>query len=100
MESRGLLKRLIVGLFALYGHPSSHRMAGLRVTRSIRPFARTISARLQALLKGGADANISDPRGGSTPLMHAAAVGSVESMKLLLDNARTSMPSTAPAPRR
>ena len=42
-------------------------------------------ARLQALLKGGADPNVADARGGATPLMYAAAVGSVESMKMLLD---------------
>ena len=30
--------------------------------------------------------NVSDPRGGATPLMHSAAVGSVEAMKLLLDS--------------
>lgn len=41
---------------------------------------------LQALLKGGANPTVSDPRGGATPLMHAAAVGSVEAMTLLLDN--------------
>jgi ankyrin repeat protein len=43
-------------------------------------------ATLQALLKGGADPNMSDPRGGTTPLMHAAAVGSTAAMTLLLDN--------------
>jgi ankyrin repeat protein len=41
---------------------------------------------LQALLKGGADPNVSDPRGGATPLMYAAAVGSTGAMSLLLDN--------------
>jgi ankyrin repeat protein len=43
-------------------------------------------AKLQALLKGGADPNVSDPRGGATPLMYAAAVGSTAAMTLLLDN--------------
>ena len=42
--------------------------------------------KLQALLKGGANPNVSDPRGGATPLMYSAAVGSVEAMKLLLDS--------------
>ena len=42
--------------------------------------------KLQALLKGGANPNLSDPRGGATPLMYAAAIGSVEAMTLLLDN--------------
>lgn len=47
--------------------------------------ANDLSA-LRSLLAKGADPNIADARGGSTPLMHAAAVGSVESMKLLLDH--------------
>lgn len=42
-------------------------------------------AALGSLLAKGADPNVPDPRGGSTPLMHAAAVGSVEAMTLLLD---------------
>ena len=42
-------------------------------------------ARLDAMLKGGSDPNIADPRGGSTPLMHAAVSGSLEAMTLLLD---------------
>ncbi len=41
---------------------------------------------LQAMLKAGANPNVPDPRGGATPLMHAAVVGSVDAMKLLLDN--------------
>src|SRR5688572_29848285 len=43
-------------------------------------------AGLRSLLAKGADPNVPDPRGGSTPLMHAAAVGSVEAMTLLLDS--------------
>jgi ankyrin repeat protein len=43
-------------------------------------------AGLQSLLAKGADPNAADPRGRSTPLMHAASVGSVESMKLLVDH--------------
>ena len=43
-------------------------------------------AQLQTLLKSGADPNVSDPRGGATPLMYAAAVGSTAAMTLLLDN--------------
>jgi ankyrin repeat protein len=42
--------------------------------------------KLQALLKGGANPNVSDPRGGATPLMYAAAVGSAGAMTLLLDS--------------
>jgi ankyrin repeat protein len=41
--------------------------------------------RLEAMLKRGANVNISDNT-GSTPLMYAASVGSADAMKLLLDN--------------
>jgi ankyrin repeat protein len=40
---------------------------------------------LAALLKAGADPNAAEPRGGTTPLMHTAASGSLESMRMLLD---------------
>src|SRR5687768_14558441 len=46
-------------------------------------------AKLDALLNGGANANVADPRGGATPLMYAAAVGSVEAMTRLLDKGAT-----------
>ena len=42
--------------------------------------------KLQALLKGGANPNVGDPRGGATPLMYAAAVGSAGAMTLLVDS--------------
>jgi ankyrin repeat protein len=42
--------------------------------------------RLQTMLKSGANPNVSDPRGGATPLMYAAVVGSTGAMALLLDN--------------
>ena len=42
-------------------------------------------ARVSALIKQGADVNAKDAR-GMTLLMHSAVVGSLESMKLLLDN--------------
>ena len=55
---------------------------------------------MQALLDDGASADTPDPRGGATPLMYAAAVGSVEAMILLLDkganaNASNSAGATA-----
>ncbi len=43
------------------------------------------TSKVAALLQGGADANGRDRRGGATPLMHAAAVGSLDTMRLLLD---------------
>ena len=42
-------------------------------------------AKLRSLLANGADPNSADPRGGSTPLMHSATVGSIEAMTLLVD---------------
>ena len=40
---------------------------------------------LAAMLKAGADPNAADPRGGMTPLMHAAISGSREAMTMLID---------------
>ena len=45
--------------------------------------------RLQSLLKSGANPNVSDARAGATPLMFAAAVGSVRAMTMLLDGGAT-----------
>ena len=58
------------------------------------------TVRLRALVDGGADVNVKDRRGGATPLMHAAAIGSLEAMQLLLDkgadvNARNAAEATA-----
>jgi ankyrin repeat protein len=79
-----VLKRVIVGLFvctvvasAQDGGPSGDALYSAIRANGL--------ARLQAMLDGGADVNASDPRGGSTLLMHASAAGSVESMKLLID---------------
>jgi ankyrin repeat protein len=57
-------------------------------------------ARLDALLTGGTGPNVADPRGGATPLMYAAAVGSVDAMTRLVDrganvNAASSSGATA-----
>jgi ankyrin repeat protein len=41
--------------------------------------------KLQALIQGGADVNVKERRGGATPIMHAAAIGSLDAMKLLID---------------
>jgi ankyrin repeat protein len=43
------------------------------------------AAKVRSLLDAGADVNLVERRGGATPLMHAAAVGSVQTMRLLLD---------------
>src|ERR1700719_3480151 len=55
--------------------------------------------RLKSMTTSGADVNMRDGR-GSTPLMHAAAVGSLEAMKLLLKagadvNAKNGLDTTA-----
>jgi ankyrin repeat protein len=43
------------------------------------------TATVSQLLRDGADVNMKDRRGGATPLMNAAAFGSVETMRLLID---------------
>ncbi|HTG89284.1 MAG TPA: ankyrin repeat domain-containing protein [Vicinamibacterales bacterium] len=84
MASRRVLKRLIVGLVVCTAVVSAQDggPSGDALYSAIR--ANDL-ARLQAMLDGGTDVNAGDQRGGSTLLMHAAAAGSVESMKLLID---------------
>jgi len=58
------------------------------------------TAAVSRLLQGGADVNMKDRRGGATPLMNAAAVGSLETMQLLIEkgadvNARSAGNATA-----
>ncbi len=43
-------------------------------------------AKVGTLVRGGADVNIKDRRGAATPLMYAAAYGTLDTMRLLLDN--------------
>ena len=57
-------------------------------------------AQLTSLIQKGSDVNVKERRGGAAPLMHAAAIGSVEAMRLLLDkgadvNARNAAGATA-----
>jgi ankyrin repeat protein len=42
-------------------------------------------AQVTALIQKGSDVNAKERRGGATPLMHAAAIGSLDTMRLLLD---------------
>ena len=58
------------------------------------------NAQIETLLRNGAAVDVSDRRGGATPLMNAAAFGSIETMKLLIDkgadvNARSAAGATA-----
>jgi ankyrin repeat protein len=55
---------------------------------------------VEALIAQGANVNLRDRRGGVTPLMYAAALGSTDTMRLLLDkgadvNARSALGATA-----
>ena len=57
-------------------------------------------SRIESLIAQGADVNARDRRGGVTPLMYAAALGSLETMQLLLDkgadvNGRSAAGATA-----
>ena len=58
------------------------------------------TAAVTSLLQQGLDVNVHDRRGGATPLMHAAAIGSLDAMRLLIDkgadvNARSAANATA-----
>ncbi len=85
MVPRCSFKRLIVGLFVCTAGVTAQDggPTGEAFYRAIRENDLT---RLQAMIKGGADVNAAEPRGGATPLMHAASSGSLEAMTLLLDS--------------
>lgn len=58
------------------------------------------TAQVTALIQKGSDVNAKERRGGATPLMHAAAIGSLDTMRLLLDkgadvNAKNAAGATA-----
>ena len=78
------MKRIVAGIFCS-AVPSCAQDTGNASDAFYAAIRANDLARLQALLKQGADANAKDAR-GVTPLMQAAIVGSPEAMKLLLDN--------------
>jgi ankyrin repeat protein len=80
-----VMKRIVVGLF-LCTAVLSGQDAGSPSDAFYSAIHDNDLAKLQALLKGGADPNVGDSRGGATPLMYAAAVGSTRAMTVLLDN--------------
>src|SRR5262245_47511886 len=43
------------------------------------------NAQVATLIAKGSEANAKERRGGTTPLMHAAAIGSLDTIRLLLD---------------
>ena len=81
----GTMSRIVLGLFLL----CTAVLAGQERASTSDTFYSAIRAndltRLQTLLNGGASPDVPDPRGGATPLMYAAAIGTVEAMTLLLD---------------
>ncbi len=79
------MKRIVIALFVCNAVLSGQEAgpSGDAFYSAIRDNDLT---RLQAVLKSGANPNVSDARGGGTPLMYTAAVGSVEAMTLLLDH--------------
>ncbi len=83
-----MLRRIIVVLM-LFGTVVGAQDAGSLSDEFYASIRADDVARLEKLLKSGANPNVPDPRGGATPLMYAAAVGSPEAMRLLLDNGAT-----------
>ena len=78
------VKRIVVGIFACTVALTAQETGNANDAYYAAIRANDL-ARVQVLLKQGADANAKDAR-GVTPLMQAAIVGSPEAMKLLLDN--------------
>lgn len=79
------MKRIVVGL-VLFTAALSAQDAGSLSDSFYAAIRDNDLTRLQELLKGGSNSNVPDPRGGATPLMYAAVVGSAGAMTLLLDN--------------
>ncbi len=80
-----VLKRIVVGLF-LCTAVVSGQDAGSSSDAFYSAIRANDLAGLAAMLKAGADLNAAEPRGGMTPLMHAAVSGSPEAMTLLVDS--------------
>ena len=83
-----MLRRIIVVLM-LFGTVVGAQDAGSLSDEFYAAIRVNDLAHLEKLLKSGANPNVPDPRGGATPLMYAAAAGSLEAMRLLLDNGAT-----------
>jgi ankyrin repeat protein len=80
------MKRIVVALFIACSASIAAQDAGNTSDAFYAAIRANDLAALQTLLKSGANPNAADPRGGATPLMNAAVIGSVEAMKLLLDH--------------
>ena len=80
-----MLKRIIVVL-VLFGTAVGAQDPGSLSDEFYASIRANDVARLQTLVKSDGHANVPDPRGGATPLMYAAAVGSLDAMRVLLDN--------------
>ena len=90
----------VVAISAALSAQSSTPQAQPDAERMYGAIRRGDTASVRALLEGGVDANLVERRGGATPLIHAATVGSIDTMRLLLDkganvNARTYSGMTA-----
>jgi ankyrin repeat protein len=79
---------VVAGLSAQSG-PGAAQPAATSQASAADPWYEAVRgsdrSRIEALFAQGADVNARDRRGGVTPLMYAAALGSLETMRLLLD---------------
>ncbi|HKY21851.1 MAG TPA: ankyrin repeat domain-containing protein [Vicinamibacterales bacterium] len=79
-----MMKRIFVGLLVL-GTAVAAQDAGTSSDAFYAAIRANDLSKLRSMLTPGANPNVADPRGGATPLMYAAAIGSIDAMKLLLD---------------